>query len=182
MAKRASNAELVARTCRGENEAFEELVHRYNASVVALAYAILGERETARDVTQEAFIEALRRIDGLREPSKFANWVCGIARRMCIYRLRAAGRNPEEPLHESTARTEHADGPAARAERREREEATLAALRGLPLTYREVMVLRYLKERSYLEIAEILDLSPAAVEKRLVRAKEMLREKLRGYA
>jgi RNA polymerase sigma-70 factor (ECF subfamily) len=140
-----SDAELVRRSLAGDRSAFGELAERYARPIAALTYALVRDREKARDMAQEALLEAYEALRNLREPAKFGGWLSGIARRRCIYAIR---------------------------------RELLAALGGLGRRYREVLVLRHFEGRSYAEIAELLAVSVATVEKRLTRARTRLRELL----
>lgn len=161
--------------------AFNVLVERYFSLVVGAAYSQLGDIDAARDVAQDAFLEAARKLETLRERDKFGNWVYGIARRKAIYVLRrrklhqAAIKEVQEQVQQPV------DDPAAPMARAERNQQIRQALTQLPEIYREILVLKYIDERSYEDIAKVLGISLAAVDKRLMRGKEMLRESLRRW-
>jgi RNA polymerase sigma-70 factor (ECF subfamily) len=179
-----SDAELVhAALAHRVPGAFDLLVERYFNLTAAAAYALLADAEDARDVAQDAFLEAARTLPLLREPAKFANWVYGIARRKAIYVLRR--RKLHHQALEYKQDEERALPPAEEAgaplARQERAGEIRRALDQLPEIYREVLVLKYMDGRSYEEIATLLGLSQAAVAKRLTRAKGMLRESLRPW-
>ena len=178
-----TDAELVKQSGDGVPGAFDVLVERYFNMVAAAAYVLLSDAEAARDVAQEAFLEAARGLSSLREPDKFANWVYGIARRKAIYILR------RRKLHQSAMKIkqEQARAEPDKSDPRlpivsnERQDVVRRALTRLPEIYREVLVLRYMDGRSSDEITRILGLSSAAVEKRLARAKSLLREHLQKW-
>lgn len=174
------DALLVARTEAGDDEAYHRLVERYVGTVTGLAYAMLGDRETAQDVAQEVFGEGFRLLQTLREREKFGAWVCGIARRRSIYYLRQRKRSRlvRSEGYESTA-ADPAPSPAESLERKEARAQVLEALASLPEKYRTVMVLKYVDGISYQRIAELLQIRIATVDKRLTRAKAMLRERLK---
>lgn len=178
-----TDAELVKQAGNGVPGAFDMLVERYFNMVAAAAYALLSDAEAARDAAQESFLEAAQSLPLLREPDKFANWVYGIARRKAIYTLR------RRKLHQSAIliKQEQARAQPDKSDPRlpivsnERGEVVRQALARLPEIYREVLVLRYMDGRSAEEITSILGLSTAAVEKRLARAKSLLREHLKEW-
>jgi len=178
-----TDADLVKQSEKGVPGAFDVLVERYFNMVTAAAYALLSDAEAARDVAQESFLEAARGLPLLREREKFANWVYGIARRKAIYTLR------RRKLHQSAIKIkqEQARAEPDKSDPRlpivstERRDVVRRALARLPEIYREVLVLRYMDGRSAEEITSILGLSTAAVEKRLARAKGLLREHLRKW-
>lgn len=169
-------ATLVRRVIAGEKELYRELVERFTGAVAAVAYASVSDREEARDIAQETFCDAFAQLHSLRDPARFGAWVVGIARNKSIYwlRRRKRERSVTVPLPERPA------GPEEKVELEEECARTLEGLRALPPKYRRVLLLRLLEEKSHDEIASLLSISLSAVDKRLTRAKEMLRRKLGG--
>jgi RNA polymerase sigma-70 factor (ECF subfamily) len=177
------DAELVRQAEQDVPGAFDTLVERYFNLVAAAAYAILSDAEAARDVAQDAFLEAARTLKLLRERDKFGNWVYGIARRKAIYVLRRkklhhAALQYRQDEERAQPPPEDPGGPMAR---RERAAQIREALNHLPEIYREILVLKYMDGRSYEEIATLLSLSISAVDKRLTRAKALLRDSLKRW-
>jgi len=178
-----TDAELVQQAEGGIPGAFDVLVERYFNMVAAAAYALLSDAEAARDVAQESFLEAAQGLPLLRERDKFANWVYGIARRKAIYTLRRRKLHQSAILikqEQARAQPDKSD-PRLTIVSNERGEVVRQALSRLPEIYREVLVLRYMDGRSAEEITSILGLGTAAVEKRLARAKSLLREHLQKW-
>ena len=178
-----SDAELVLQAEQNVPGAFEVLMERYLSIVVGTAYSQLSDIEAAKDVAQDTFFEAIRTLPLLREREKFGNWVYGIARRKASYQLRR--RRMHKAAVDYRQQVEKAqpgpDDPSAPLVRRERAEEIRSALQQLPEIYREILVLKYLDGRSYDEIAAILGITLAAVDKRLMRGKSMLKETLRHW-
>lgn len=179
----SDDAGLVKAAIQGDEDAFRTLVERYASMAVGVSYAVTGDAEAARDVTQEAFCEAYRSLRRLRSAKKFAGWLAGITRRKSISWVRARARSRlefaggrEELAAAATA------SPGEDAERAELRRRVSAAVRGLPPGYREVIVLRCLEGLGHGEICRALGISPAALDKRLARAKAMLREVLGDLA
>jgi len=85
---------LVQQTLSGDKRAFGELVDRYKGVVFGLALNRLKDFEEAKDVAQEAFIEAYLKLETLRELAKFSNWLYTIAANLCRMRLRQKGGRP----------------------------------------------------------------------------------------
>jgi len=171
--------ELVERARGGDEKAFGALVEEYKGIVVAAAYSVTGDPEAARDIAQETFLDAYRILGTLRAPEKFGSWVWGIARRKAIYWVRKERRRSSARLSgdpEGGPSVDPADGLVLE----EKKRAVLDAVWKLPKRYREVVVLRYIDEKPYDQIARILGLSPATVDKRLFRARVKLRTLLRG--
>src|SRR5438105_12827717 len=108
-----TDEELVARSIRGDNESFNQLILRWERPIYALAYRTIGREEDARDVCQETFLRAFRALPGFRGQAKFSSWLYRIALNLCrdwVRRERRAPvvqpvaaqikRNPEEPRRE----------------------------------------------------------------------------------
>jgi len=178
-----TDAELVMQAEQGLPGAFEALMERYLSMVVGVAYSLLSDSEAARDVAQDTFMEAMQTLTLLRERDKFGNWIYGIARRKASYVLRRRRMHQAavtfKQQEEKTLPTQ--DDPSAPMSRLERTEHIREQLNQLPEIYREILVLRYIDGRSYEEIAAVLGISLAAVDKRLMRGKAMLRESLRKW-
>lgn len=183
MFEQMDDAELVERVERGERAAFDELVARYYAAVEVAAYSVHGDMDAAKDCAQEAFQEAIATLDKLRDRSKFSAWIYGISRRKAIYMLR------RQKLHTEAlkAKTDESRSklpaytPSEEASHNEKLTSIRKALLEIPEIYREVLALKYVDGRSHEDIAKILNLSLAAVDKRLMRGKDMLRESLQRW-
>lgn len=178
--ERPDDGELIARAERGEKEAFDLLVERWFSTVVSVVYGLTGEVESAREIAQETFLDAVGRLSDLRVPGKFGPWLCGIAKHKAasVLRRRRIERTALK-VRRDTAFPDPPETPPQAALRRERGADVRRAVAALPPHYREVIVLRFVDGRSYEEIAALLGLSPAAVDKRLTRAKELLRGTMR---
>lgn len=183
MADGTSDAELVERAEKGERAAFDELVDRHYSVVVTAAYKVLMDVEAARDCAQDAFLEAAGNLPDLREKSKFANWIYGISYRkaICVLRRNKLHVVAMEHKKDESRSIIRLGSPSEQAETTEKHASIRKALNEIPEIYREVIVLKYIDGRSHEEIARILDLSHAAVDKRLTRGKDLLRESLRRW-
>ncbi len=183
MTGRVSDAELVLRAEGGEKAAFEELVDRHYEVVVTAAYSVLANVDAAKDCAQEAFLEAARTLTRLRDKAKFSPWIYGISRRKAIYLLRRQ-RQDSEALRVKTDESKSvlpAFTPSEQASHNEKLESIRRALNQLPEIYREILLLKYVDNRSHEDIAQLLEISLAAVDKRLMRGKDMLRESVRRW-
>jgi RNA polymerase sigma-70 factor (ECF subfamily) len=181
--------ELVEAFRRGDAAAFDALVLRYVRLAGGVAYGILGDYEAAADAVQEAFLKVHGALGELREPERFKGWLYGIVRSCALdaarrdRRRRTAslsgldGREDDPPLATAAGGREP-ERPAAGAERREAEERILRAVQDLPESYREVVIMKYLDERSYKEISETLGITIETIESRLFRARKLLRTRL----
>jgi RNA polymerase sigma-70 factor (ECF subfamily) len=175
------DAVLVQRTLAGDQQAFEELVQRYERDVFNLAYRMLNERGEAEDAAQEAFLRAYANLDRYDQERSFKTWVLSIASNHCIDRLRRrrlTWLSLEEPLPPHPALTSDIPGPEEAALTNERNVLVQELLEHLSPDYRLAVVLRYWYELSYAEIADMLDTTESAIKSRLFRARQALADEL----
>ena len=165
----------MARTRRGDKDAFAALVRKYEGQVYAVAYARLLNVADAEDVVQETFLQAYRALHQLRMPDRFGGWIARIALSFAVKRLRARTREPITDVGDLLSNT---PDPATAPERFERGEDARAlieaALASLPDSLREPFVMRHVAEASYDAIAEALLVAPRTAERRVQRARERL--------
>jgi RNA polymerase sigma factor (sigma-70 family) len=153
--------------------AFERLYRRHVKDVYRYAFAVLGERADAEDVTQTTFLNAYRAFQRGERPQKPQNWLIAIAHNVCRQRFRQSQRRPREVEFDDAignAAVEEAEGPSVEDLRR--------AFSQLPPNQRAALVMRELEGRSYAEIATVLEISVSALETLLFRARRSLREQL----
>jgi RNA polymerase sigma-70 factor (ECF subfamily) len=173
--------ELVARHLSGDARAFGELVGRYHGRLLNFTHRMIGDRERAEDLVQEAFIRVSRHLHRFDPSKKFSTWVYTIASNLAKNELRSHRRSPlvfyqsarapgdedHSPLQYEDSRSRPDDMFAGR-QLKELVEATLARLSP---QYRQVLILREFEGRSYEEIAEIAGCNLGAVKSRLHRAR-----------
>src|SRR4051812_11730540 len=85
-----STEELVIRARQKDADAFAALIGRYERVALSVAYGVLGNSDAASDAVQEAFLRAWQRMAELKEPGRFATWLCGIARNLAVDARRRA--------------------------------------------------------------------------------------------
>jgi len=178
-----TEALLVQRTLAGDQQAFGELVHRFERDVFNLTYRMLNERTEAEDAAQEAFLRAYANLDRYDPSRSFKTWILSIASNHCIDRIRRrrlTWLSLEEPLPPHPALTSDTPNPEEAALNNERNLLVQALLEGLNPDYRLAVVLRYWYDLSYAEIAEMLDTTESAVKSRLFRARQALADQLEG--
>lgn len=169
-----STADLTSRARRGDRDAFGELIRRYERTALAVAYAAVGDENTAGDAAQEGFLRAWRRLDMLKDDAKFASWLCCIVRNAALdLRRRSRGDGSCGVML-----AEHGIEPADELERQEEADRVSAALASLDEASRTAVVLRYYEGLSAEAIAEVLMTKPSAVYMRLSRARETLKRRL----
>jgi RNA polymerase sigma-70 factor (ECF subfamily) len=166
-----SEATLVEAAQNGHLESFGALYERYHSSMVALAYSMLTDRDLAEDAAQEVFAIACRDIGSLKSKDRFAAWLAGICRNVSRQMLRA---NKGKPVAVG-------DNPAAqkRDDTEDRREAIRKAVWRLREPERNLIVMRYFDGFSQGQISQVLDISPQAVNGRLIRAKRKIAKYLK---
>lgn len=169
-----SPRELVAKARRRDEAAFAELLRRHERAALAIAYAVVGDASAAGDVVQEAFIRVWRRLGELDDPDRFGAWLARIVRNLATDQTRRTRRHESAALDETLPGAETIS-PLDHVETRRGIDAALAQLDELT---RAAVVLRYYEEMSSKQIGELLELTPAAVDMRLSRARSELRDKL----
>ena len=174
--------ELVNRAKKGDDAAFEELLHLYEKPVYTLCLRFCGRSEDAEDAAQEAFLSAWRALPSFRGESAFSTWLYRLASNACVDLLRRRKHENgsvsfDDP--ESTVEVrDEAPTPEAAAEGKETAELLKKALLSLPEEYRTVVILREVQQLSYDEIAEAADLELGTVKSRISRGRLMMRNYL----
>lgn len=184
-------AALIQAAQRGDVNAYNTLVLRYQEQAFNVAYRIMGDADSAADATQEAFIAAFRAIHRFRGGS-FRAWLLRIVTNACYDELRRRKRHPSaslealyvedeapEPEGMLASRTEH---PESYVQRRELQAAIMDCLQALSEDQRVVAVLSDIEGFSYEEIARIVGVALGTVKSRLSRARHSLRDCLQGFA
>lgn len=167
----AATASLVKAAQSGDSAAFGILYGRFGSLVhgVLLAHAPLDE---VPDLVHDVFLHAMARLSSLRDPMAFGAWLSQIARNMARMKSRSGLRLV--PLDDSIAATPDSAEVGLDADR------VLAALRSLPESYRETLVMRLVEGMSGAQISERTGLTPGSVRVNLHRGMQMLRQKLGG--
>ena len=173
-----SDGELVQAARRGDKRAFVEIVTRHQAMVCGMALGILGDFAASEDAGQEAFLMAWRKLHELREPERLRPWLAQIARNAALGHLRRT--RGHEPLDEALSLADQSPAPDEAAATEDEAALVRASLARLPETYRLPLVLFYRDGQSVHVVAETLSISEDAVKQRLVRGREMLRDRMSG--
>jgi len=164
-----------------EKQALEQIIALHERWVRSVVLAVTGRPDDVDDVTQQVWMQMWRRRDQLASITDLRKWLYAMARNAAIdagrstTRRRGLWRRVKELWkHDRSPRR-----PEAELISDERQRITMSAIESLGEKYRTVLVLRVWRDMSYEEIAQTLDITPQAVETRLVRARRMLRAKLR---
>ncbi len=167
---------LVQCARRGDAEAFEVLVHRYQNHVYRLALRMCGNAHDAEEVAQEALVAAWRGLPSFRGESKFSSWLYQLTTHAAVDFLRREKRHRNTtPVEEQTELP--AEGtPQQAAETTEVREQLRRALLCLTEEHRQIFLLRQMEQLSYEEIGQLLRLESGTVKSRLHRAKKQLQQ------
>ncbi|MCW5850207.1 MAG: sigma-70 family RNA polymerase sigma factor [Anaerolineae bacterium] len=182
---------LVQRYLAGERDAFRQLVERHTPALFNLAFRLTRDREEAADITQEAFRRAFEALPTSRTDLPFKPWLFQIAVNLCRdwakrqrpLALADLSRAPEEGEEREDPAERVPDTqplPIALVEAEETRQALQLAIEGLPPAYRAAIVLRYMEDMSYQDIAVALGLPLNTVRTHLARAKKALQTRLKA--
>jgi RNA polymerase sigma-70 factor (ECF subfamily) len=181
------DSELVERWQAGDSQAFEDLVRRHERRVFRLLLRMLGNREEAEDVAQEAFLSLHRHGHRFRREARFSTFVYRVAANAALNRRRTLGRNrnrmgelkiQQEAGFDLPPAPRNPEDAAAGSEAQARVQEALLAL---PHDLRIAVVLYDIEGQSYQDVATALGIPEGTVKSRIHRARRALREGLRSY-
>ena len=182
-----ADTECMARLQKGEDTALNELMARWQQPLVSFILRYTGHAEDALDLAQETFVRVFENRGRYQPRGKFSTWLFTIATNLCHNQARWRARHPTVTLHGSGEDDEAGlestlpapgDTPADAAERRDLARAVRAHVQALPHDLKTVVLLFEYQDLGYEEIAAALGCTPKAVETRLYRARQILRESL----
>lgn len=172
-------AELIAATLEGDSSAFGALVREHQDRLFHSMIHVLGSRDDAADVCQDAFVQAFAKLATFQGGSAFYTWLYRIA-----FNLAASSRRKRRPKSMADAgeapleQSDRRPAPSVVVEQDETVQEVRAAVSALPEDHRRVIVLREFESLSYDEIAAILEIPLGTVRSRLARARLALKEHL----
>lgn len=197
---------LLQKAQAGDRGAYGQIVVLYQDRLYNAVLRLVGDRDEARELTQEAFTRGLEKIDSFRGDASPYTWLFRIGVNLAISQLRKvrrtrvfsldrpsggsrAGRNGHAGFDDDQAaglvdrvtRDRGEATPPERAEKHERDQAVLAALGRLDAEYRAVLVMRDIEGFDYQQMADVLGLPLGTLKSRLFRARMALRDELKGY-
>ncbi len=187
--------QLIARSQRGDVNAFNELILHYQQTTYGVVYRMIGDADVAADVTQDAFIAAFRGIQSFRGGSSFRAWLLRIASNMACDHWRRTQRHPMESLdvlsdeeepHSASdlgalVETERGNNPEEYVLSQELQELIQRGLQELPLDQRVAVVLCDIEGLAYEEIAASTQATLGTVRSRIARGRARLRKYLYQY-
>jgi RNA polymerase sigma-70 factor (ECF subfamily) len=177
-----ADCELVARAIRGREDGFNELVRRYQRPIAAYVYRMVGDYDSALDLTQEVFIKVYSSLERYRPEFKFSTWIYKIAHNASVDHLRRSASREQAIISEVDGEERELTvmsrklSPEQEYAVEERRAEIERVVRQLPSVYRELIILRHQHDLSYDEIAEVMSLPLGTVKNRLFRAREMMRQ------
>lgn len=182
--------ELVARCNRGDREAFNELVLKYQKKIFNVAYRFVGDQEEANDLAQEIFAAAYQNLKKFRGDSKFSTWLFQIAtnrgknrfkylKRRGFFANKSSQNQDEDGESCQKVVPDFSTNPENILSSRQVQKVVQEAIEALEPDHREIVILRDIEGFSYEEIAQMLDLPEGTTKSRLHRARMVIKEKLK---
>lgn len=178
-----SDALLIDATIKGDQAAFQKFVEKYQKPIFSYLYRFLYQnKETAEDITQTVFLKVYLNLNNIDQTKSIKSWIYRIAHNEAANYLRSVSRKKESMLD---------DGQWAKISPQKEQEEDISeqyseviqtALKKIKPKYREVIVLYYFEEKSYDEIAVILNSSTSSVGTLIRRAKQQLKKLLEKLA
>ncbi|MGI8908006.1 MAG: sigma-70 family RNA polymerase sigma factor [Candidatus Sumerlaeaceae bacterium] len=188
-----AEAQLVERCKAGDRMAFDELISTHQDRVLNTAFRLMGNYEEALDLTQEVFLNCFRKIENFKGDSALSTWLYRITvntakNRWKYQQSRGLNRTtsldaPMDAADEERVKQYPDSQPTPRKVATDREQMAFVEehLQRLGDEHREVLVLRYIEELAYEEIADILKLSLGTVKSRIHRARAELKDIMQDY-
>ena len=179
-----SSADLVARACQGDQEAFRLIFERYSRPLISFVYDQVGNRELAEELTQETFVRAYRNLHTFREETKLSTWLFGIAKNVARESLRSRARhNQHVDLDDKLVLNLSDQGPVPVNQllNKELNSVIQSSLALLDDDKRLVFTLKVFQQCSYEEIAEITGFSIPKLKTDLHRARTEMRRRVGPY-
>lgn len=188
IALREEEKELIQHAIDGDQKAYAEILNRYRGPVFNLIIRMVKTKEEAEDLVQEAFIKAFNSLQSFNMQYAFSTWLYKIAINNCIDHFRKQKLklySLDKPLSakDGELKREFPDTHEAADKNLLNTEKTKIiedAIASLPEKYRMSIYYRHQEEKSYEEIAEIMDIPLGTVKARIFRAREMLKKKLKN--
>jgi RNA polymerase sigma-70 factor, ECF subfamily len=176
------DAHLVKASQQGDQDAFAILVQKHQRRVFALAFRMLQDDEEASEITQEAFFAAWQGLPSFRGEARFPSWLYRIAYNCCLqqFELRKREHALRTAIHAKLLRegSDNEQQAADAIERHDWQTIVREQLEQLPTKYRLVLILRYLQDMTYEEMAGKLIMPIGTIKTHLFRARKLLKERL----
>ena len=177
----AREIKLLEKCLKGNSQAFEVIVAKYQELVCAITFSGVTDVQQSEELAHQTFINAWKNLSQLKDLARFRPWLCTIARNNIRNFL---NKNQRDIIAKTKAMENMNDtaadeaGPLESAIKKEHEELVSDSIRRIPEQYREPLVLYYRRQQSVKQVALSLDLSREVVKQRLQRGRKMIKEQL----
>ena len=183
-----NEAQVIAEALKGSQKAYESLTDRHRQAIFHIILKIVGNSDTAHDLVQETFMKAFSSLASYRSEYRFSTWLYKIAANCSIdylrkKRINALSLDNEIETKDGTVGIEVPDysfNPERELERKQQRFSIEEAIASLPDKYREVIIYRHKDDKSYEEIADLLNIPVGTVKARIFRARELLKKRLKS--
>ena len=172
---------LLKKCLRGNRQAFEAIVAKYQELVCAITFSGTADIQQSEELAHQTFINAWKNLYQLNDLAKFRPWLCTIARNNVRDFFNKRQRDiiaKAKPMENIKDAASDEPGPLESAVKKEHEELVSNAIKRIPERYREPLVLYYRQEKSIKQVARLLDLSEGVVKQRLQRGRKMIKEQI----
>jgi len=174
-----ADLEVIQQVLEGQTGAFDVLVSRHQRAIFRLSYRMTRNVEDARDIAQEAFVQAFRSLGSFRRQSSFLTWLYRIAVNLCLNHRKATTH--EDPAEVDARVPDDREDALTALLMDERERALTAAIEALPPQQRATLTLRVHQGLSHREIAEVLDCAEGTAKANYFHAIRALQRKLEVF-
>lgn len=184
------DGELVRMARKGQLDAFDQLVGRYQRQATAVAYRLLNNMDDALEIVQDAFLNAYDKLESLSQAGRFGPWFLRIVSNLALNRRRARmlrkaasldADDEDQGISEAYLADERQEGPEAAASAKDVQRLISEGLQDLPEMQRQALLLFSVENRPQKEVAEILGCSVEAVKWHVFTARKKLKDKLKDY-
>ena len=174
---------LIQRCLNGDQQAWDAIVRQFWRKVFNVAYKFVGKHDEAEDLTQDIFLKIFKSLDTFDRRANFQTWLISVSRNLCIDHYRSV-RKERETIDRDVdpgdlSPVSHEVSPYAALEQRDRVALLREAMAALPETLRTAVLLRDIRELSYQEIADTLQLPEGTVKSRINRGRTELARQIK---
>lgn len=179
---RQNESALICAARQGDKEALRLLLLQNWAWLKGLVYSVIGNNDDVDDVLQDICVRVISKIETIRKPERFRPWLATIAQRQVLQHRLRKKQNPISLTEGLAYRQCDEKNPQCleKMEQKEQYQQIIKAVKSLPEKYRQVFILQYSSDLTYGQIAEILGVPITTVQIRLVRARRMIYDRLKG--
>jgi RNA polymerase sigma factor (sigma-70 family) len=179
---------LIAQALKGDQKAYESLLLRHRKAIFHVVTKIVRNPDEAQDLVQETFMKAFNALASYRSEYRFSTWLYKIAANCAIdfvRKKRIEALSLDRPIETKDGQVDfelpdRTWDPERNLVRKQKLQSIDEAIDSLPAKYREVIIYRHRDDKSYEEIADILNTPVGTVKARIFRARELLKKKLKS--